>query len=64
MPDSAQQSIPVTLSGAKVAVSRVITHPLLGRAIAWWCGGLVPFHRGVVDIRGMDVPWRNVAALS
>jgi len=28
-----------------------------------WCGGLIPFHRGIVDIRGLRIPWRNVAAL-
>jgi FkbM family methyltransferase len=58
-----QQTIPVTWSGLKVAVSQTVTYPPLGRMIAWWYKGLIPFHQSVVDIRGLDVPWRNVAAM-
>lgn len=54
---------PVRWVTLKVALARLAGHPLIGWAIAWLFGDVIPFHEGRVDLRGLQVPARNKAAL-
>lgn len=62
-PARTMHQAPVRGTALKILAARAATNPLLARAIAWHYRDVIPFHGGRVDLRGLDVPARNKAAL-
>lgn len=56
-------AVPVRWATLKVAAAKLAGHPLVGQTIARLFGDVIPFHEGRVDLRDLEVPARNKAAL-
>lgn len=61
--DNATAIIPVRNAFLKILASKIASHPIVGKTIAWLYKDVIPFHGGRIDLRGLDVPAKNKALL-
>lgn len=52
-----------SLRPLKILVSRVLAHPMIGRAVGYLYGDAIPFRGMRIDVRGSSFPAANKAAL-